>query len=275
MTLLTRGSAGTFYSVTGNGTPAIALVHGGMCDHRDWDTIADLLAASHRVIRQDLSGHGQSTGNAASLSIAHWAEEVAALLEYLATGPAVLVGHSMASRIVAHLAWQRPELVSGLILLDGSRSDGGFAAAAPPLASDMPSGTASLDEVIDLTIGPFADAALRHRIAATMSSASPETMAACVAAMRDWDLQLADSAFSGLKPGLPVLAIQSTYHDRFTPRRSLASMQESTPYLDFLRTVLPQLQCRILPGTGHFSMMEQPGTVARLILDFTSGTEPH
>ena len=270
---MTREDTGIFHSVKGNGLPPIVLVHGGMCDHRDWDRIVEPLSASHAVIRLDLSGHGRSTGDPASLSIPQWAQDVGALLESLEMAPAVLVGHSMSSRIVTHLAWQRPELASGLVLLDGSRSHGGFAASAPQGAAS-PAAT-SLSGIIDLTIGPFADPDARRQIAATMSAARPETMAACVAAMREWDLELADTAFTGLRPGLPVLAIQSTYHDQLTPRRSLASTDESTPYLDFLRAALPQLQCRILPGTGHFSMMEQPETVARLILDFASGIEPH
>lgn len=273
MTLLTLDSTDIFYSVMGKGQPAIVLVHGGMCDHRDWDRIVEPLSARHAVIRLDLSGHGRSTGDPASLSIPQWAKDVGDLLDRLEIAPAVLVGHSMSSRIVAHLAWQRPELASGLVLLDGSRSHGGFAASAPPAGAASPA-PASLAGIIDLTIGPFADPAARQQIAATMSSARPETMAACVTAMREWDMELADAAFAGLRPGLPVLAIQSTYHDQFTPRRSLASRDESTPYLDFLRAALPHLQCRILPGTGHFSMMEQPETVARLILDFASGTEP-
>lgn len=271
---MTSENTGIFHSVAGKGRPAIVLVHGGMCDHRDWDRIVEPLAASHAVIRLDLSGHGRSTGDPASLSIPQWAQDVGALLESLEMASAVLVGHSMASRIVAHLAWQRPELASGLVLLDGSRSHGGFAASTPPAGAASPA-PASLSGIIDLTIGPFADADARQQIAATMSSARPETMTACVAAMREWDTELADAAFAGLRPGLPVLAIQSTYHDQFNPRRSLASADESTPYLDFLRAALPQLQCRILPGTGHFSMMEQPERVARMILDFASGLEPH
>jgi pimeloyl-ACP methyl ester carboxylesterase len=42
----------------------------------------------------------------------------------------------------------------------------------------------------------------------------------------------------------------------------------TTPYLDFLRGVRPGLDVVILPEAGHFSMLERPATVTRLIRDF-------
>jgi pimeloyl-ACP methyl ester carboxylesterase len=215
----------------------------------------------------DLRGHGGSAGSAADLHVGQWAADVNALTERLQLGPAVLVGHSLGSRIVAEAAWRRPDLAAAVVLLDGSRTVGGRAATAPPepvVAAEPPTFAA----VIDRTVGDYAGQAARDQVLATMSAASAATLEAAVKALADWDGERADLVYAGLPADLPVLAIQSTYHDRFTPRRSLDREDETTPFLDFLRGVRPSLAVRVLPRTGHFSMLEQPETVTAWIRDF-------
>lgn len=245
--------------------PAVVLVHGGMCRLQDWSRQLADLARDHTVVAPDLRGHGQSEGDAADCTIARYAADINALIDRLALAPALLVGHSMASRVVAEAAGRRPDNARGVILLDGSRSHGGLAArepdsAAPALAPP------SLDEILDATIGPYAAAADRAEVRTTMSAARPALIEALVETMRDWDLTRADEVFAKLK--VPLMAIQSTYHDAFTPRRSLAGENETTPYLDFLRGARPDIATVVLPDTGHFSMRERPDRVAALIRQF-------
>jgi len=264
------GAAIRYEDMAGAGD-AIVLVHGGMCDLGDWDRIVPFLAPRHRIVRLDLRGHGGSSGEATDCTIERWAADLLDLMAALGCGPAVLVGHSMASRVVAQAAMNVCDRgadgrVAGVVLLDGSRSHGGHARSGGESAS-LP---ADLDAVIEATIGPYADPATRAAIHATMASARPAIMAACVDAMRTWDIESADEVFAQLAGALPVLAIQSTYHDAATPRRSLGEADRSTPYLDFLRETLPQLEVALLPSTGHFSMLERPEAVAELVLAFAS-----
>ncbi|MBU6269250.1 MAG: alpha/beta hydrolase, partial [Sphingomonadales bacterium] len=175
MPVLTLGGAALHYEVAGSGDPAIVLVHGGMCDHRDWDRLVPLLAARHRVVRLDLRGHGRSGGGPEGCTVAGWAADVRALIGELGLRRPVLVGHSLGTRIVVEAAQAGD--VAGVVLLDGSRA----------YQREVPGAAATLDDVIADTIGPFADDEARGAVHARMAGARPEVMAACVAAMKAWD----------------------------------------------------------------------------------------
>lgn len=106
----------------GEGHP-IVLLASGAHDHHDYDELRALLPAGYRSIALDWPGHGQSPlgeGPASAMRFADVAEEV---VEQLAPEGAVVVGNSVGGFSAARLAIRRPELVKGLVIVDG----GGFA----------------------------------------------------------------------------------------------------------------------------------------------------
>lgn len=74
------------------------------------------LATDHRVIAYDRAGYGMS--DPAPLSVELQVGDLVALLEEV--GPAVVVGHSWGGLLAQLATWERPELVSALVLLDPS-----------------------------------------------------------------------------------------------------------------------------------------------------------
>ena len=93
-------------SCTG-GSPAAGL---------NWFNAFDRSSRRYDVVAPDLRGHGRGLRTRRRFRLADCADDVAAVLEQLDTGPVIAVGYSMGGP-VAQLLWRRhPELVSGLVL---------------------------------------------------------------------------------------------------------------------------------------------------------------
>jgi pimeloyl-ACP methyl ester carboxylesterase len=104
------------YDVDGVG-PLVVLVP-GMGDLRSaYRFLAPaLLDAGYRVACTDLRGHGDSDTTFTSYGDVETGSDVIALIEELG-GPAVIAGNSMAAGSAVLAAAERPDLVSGLVLI--------------------------------------------------------------------------------------------------------------------------------------------------------------
>jgi len=113
---LTRPEGRIGYELDGHG-PLVVLVP-GMGDLRSaYRFLAPaLMAEGFRVASVDLRGHGDSDVTFSSYGDAETAGDMLALIEELG-GPAVVVGNSMSAGSAVMSAAQRPELVTGLVLL--------------------------------------------------------------------------------------------------------------------------------------------------------------
>jgi pimeloyl-ACP methyl ester carboxylesterase len=110
------------YDTRGEG-PVIVLLPSGGHDHRDYDELRALLPSSLRTISLDWPAHGSSPPGDASASAMRLADVAEELVAQLAPQGAVVVGNSVGGFAATRLAIRRPELVKGLVVIDG----GGFA----------------------------------------------------------------------------------------------------------------------------------------------------
>jgi pimeloyl-ACP methyl ester carboxylesterase len=101
-----------------SGATTVVAVHGITANHRIFAPLADALLR-HRLVAPDLRGRAASSTLPGPWGIDRHAEDVAALITTSAQGPVVLVGHSMGGFVAAAIVRQFPELVSGLVLVDG------------------------------------------------------------------------------------------------------------------------------------------------------------
>jgi pimeloyl-ACP methyl ester carboxylesterase len=99
----------------------VLLVHGQPGGGADWSQVADRLAPSYRVIAPDRPGWGASprpaTTIGANADLLHRLCSSLGVLGDSASGPIVVVGHSLGGGIALELAIRHEELVGALVLV--------------------------------------------------------------------------------------------------------------------------------------------------------------
>lgn len=99
------------------GPPRILAIHGLTGHGQRWETLAQQHLPEYSIVAPDLLGHGTSSW-AAPWTIDANVAAIADLLASEADGPVWIVGHSFGGAVGLNLAAARPDLVSGLVLLD-------------------------------------------------------------------------------------------------------------------------------------------------------------
>jgi pimeloyl-ACP methyl ester carboxylesterase len=253
-----------YFVRAGHGAPPLVFVHGFACSHEDWRFQIEALDEAHEVIACDLRGHGRTPGRPHECSIEHYGGDVAALVNNLELGSCVLIGHSMGCRVVLEANRLMPERVAGIVLIDGSRN----------AVSDPEGAERSARETVErMGYAVFAETLFRQMFF-TPSREADAIVARAVESsagfgpqlwprVTRWDAGEMDAAFAALRA--PVLAIQSTTRNAQLQRAPLKP-GDTSPWLDYLRS--KDAQVEIIPDVGHFTMLEAPEAVNRLIEEF-------
>ena len=98
--------------------PVVLVLHGITSCTTTWDWLVPHLVDTHRILRLDFRGHGQSGRAPGTYHFPSYLADAIAVCEQLAGGPAFVLGHSLGGGTAAALAQQRPDLVRGLLLED-------------------------------------------------------------------------------------------------------------------------------------------------------------
>ncbi len=123
--------------------PTVLAVHGVTASHKAWTCLAEALPGV-RIVAPDLRGRGRSNALPAPYGMPAHAEDLAAVLAELGTGPVVVAGHSMGAFAAVVLANLFPEHVRSLVLVDG-----GLPLQMPPGLSD--------EQIVAAVLGPAAE----------------------------------------------------------------------------------------------------------------------
>ena len=105
------------FRVAGSG-PALLLIHGVGCNSKSWESVHAKLAQRFTVIAPDLLGHGESDKPHADYSLPAFANGMRDLLAVLGIDRVTVVGHSFGGGVAMQFAYQYPELVERIVLVN-------------------------------------------------------------------------------------------------------------------------------------------------------------
>jgi pimeloyl-ACP methyl ester carboxylesterase len=220
----------------GHGWP-IMLLHGLASTGHIWDLVAPLVVEDSRAIAFDLRGHGQSDKPDSPYDFETVVSDVIAALPEMQMERPVIVGHSWGAMVGLWMAANKPDSLSGLIMVDGGLVDMGSQGTweqmlerlAPPKLDGMP-----VDEFRQLLVD--------H---APQGLVTPASEAAILA---NFEIDAEEK----IHPRLP-----RAYHERI-----LRAMWEQRVYQQYEKVACPTL---ILPvresekGDPHYIALKETG----------------
>ncbi len=266
------------YREVGEG-PVLVLVHGVTGNMHTWDEVLPELAQHFTVVTPDLLGHGLSAKPRGDYSLGAFASGIRDLLGALGHFRATVVGHSLGGGIAMQLAYQFPERVERLVLVDsgglGEEVSIALRAATLP-GSELVLPLIAHNSLIEIgrTIGRLLGAVGigispdRAEVARGYASlADGEARSAFIHTMRAV-LDPAGQRVSArdrlyLTETMPSLIVWGA-RDRIIPAAHGREAHEA----------MPGSQLEIFEGAGHFPHVSEPRRFASLLASFIEETEP-
>jgi pimeloyl-ACP methyl ester carboxylesterase len=239
------GSNKVQYIAVGSGDKTLVFIHGWSGNANLWHEQAPAVASKAKLIFVDLPGHGQSDKPQTKYTMDFLAEGALAALRDAKVQKATLVGHSMGVAVICRMYAKAPQLVAGLVAVDGFlrrpeltpeqaeqfagpyREPGYREHTTRFIASMFPSG--DTDAIRDWVLGEVLKTP-QHVMASAMeqmfNSAEP-----------NWDLKKVD---------LPVIAINAP-NPRWTAE-----------YEAYVKGLSAKSEYRVIEGVGHCLTVERP-----------------
>ena len=269
----------------GRGAPLVAL-HGLTASYVSFTGIAECLAGRRPLFALDLRGRGDSDKPAGPYGMAQHASDVAAAMRAMGLGASVIVGHSMGAFVATALAAQYPELVSGLVLLDG-----GYAPAI-----SAPNSQQGLDAALAFRIAQLRQAypsrEAYRQFWRTQPHFPPEDWSPWVEAFLDYEIggeppelrpkAAEDAVKADLIEGLQSEQIAARLRSLHVPVLMLRAPAGFVPgqpplfpdaMIEKMREFVPAMKDQIIPGTTHYTLvMGRRGAskIADLVDDFAN-----
>ncbi len=223
----------------------LLLLNGAGANLLMWSPVLDPLPPRYGVVRFDIRGTGRSLAERAPLSLAHYAQDAARVLELLDVSEAIVWGTGLGARVALQLALRHPRLVAAVAAYDAGLG-------SPPSRSER------------IQSRRRARAA---RAAEGVSEAPTSTR---------WFLHLdprraQDAARAARSDSL----VADDLHSVTAPALVVAGRQDRNLLgAEALASALPRASFAVMECTGHGSVIERPELARELLLNFLEGLSP-
>jgi len=245
------------YRAGGTGTTALVFVHGWLGNASWWEPVMRSFASRQRVVALDLAGHGRS-GTRTEWSVEHFADDVCAVVEELELERVVLLGHSMSGAIVVEAARRlgpRARLVvpvDTLNDLEWNLPPEVWAEFFAGLRADFPNAVEGFAR--SMLFRPDSRPEVVARVVAEARAAEPTRAVAILEASRAYDLQAGVRALT-----IPIHALNTDLNPtNLATNRKYAARFEVT----------------VLPGLGHWPMLEDPAAFSAALARILAAERP-
>jgi pimeloyl-ACP methyl ester carboxylesterase len=224
---------------------------------RTWRHVTAALAPTYRTIATDHRGWGLSEAPPSGYGLADLADDAQGVIDALGLQRYVLVGHSMGGKVAQLLASRRPGGLEGLVLVAPSPPQ---PMRMPAEAREMMANAYATRETVEMTIDQVLTArALRPEDRAQVIS---DSLRGAPPAKLAWPRTTSLEDISAQVGAIDVATLViSGERDRVDPPDLLKAE---------LMSRIPQSVMKVLPDTGHLSMLESPAELAHLIGEFAA-----
>lgn len=230
--------------------PTLVFIHGAASNHTFWNSQVEALSETVNTVAVDLPGHGDSAGPGRN-KVTEYADAVAGFIHEIHAPNPIPCGLSMGGAITQQLLLDHPDRFSaGILINTGARL------RVTPL----------IFETIEKNYADFVKTLFSMAISAKtdVEKIRPEIEAStrCQPAVASNDFRACDAFDVAAELGrikAPVLVLAAA-DDKLTPVK----------YGSFLSENIQNAELVTIPDAGHFSPMEKPKEVNRVIADFLS-----
>ena len=232
------------YKITGEGDETVVILQGWVTDLGVYDSVASSINEKYRVVQFDLPGFGGSDEPREAWNVDAFADFFCKFMEALEIRKAILIGHSYGGRVIIKLAAREslPFEIDRIVLIDsaGVRPKRSFSQKMKIRRYKI------LKKILNLKLVYFLFPELiddwrSRQGSADYRNATPMMRNCLVMAVNE-----------DLTPLLPKIKQETLLiwgdKDTATPIGDAKIMDE----------MIPNSGLAVIPGTGHFSFLEQP-----------------
>lgn len=237
--------------------PVLVLVHGVGADVESWDEIAAALVPYFTVVRADLRGHG-SSGRITACSIDDFLGDLAGLIDRTGAERVDLVGFSLGGLIAQHFAQRFPDRIRHLALISTVAARTPEERARVLQRADIVSRdgiAAVVGAAEDRWFTPAFNAANSERVAHRLTQLKANDHPSYAAAYRVFAEADQGLDFDAIRA--PTLVVTGENDVGSSPRMAR-----------LLHERIADSRLVILPELKHSVLIEAPGRISELLLDF-------